>query len=486
MNVRRVVGLYAGCLLAVTGCGVPDSSTDETLAVDQTSAAEAELKNVTAYTMIRHWNTMAMDATGLDHTPVTPPDARVFGEQLGPTRASRSTAIVQLAVFEAMNATSTKYNSLVGMPHAKNASTTAAVAAAAHDALVAMYPSQAPTFDTQFSKDMAALSSTEKEAGVAAGHKAAQLVLASRINDGSVAKEPKVGTDVPLVTGPGQWQPDPLTGNKVALGYYWRYVTPFVIASADQFRPPPPPALDSQEYAAAFNEVKQLGGDVTHTATTRTPEQTEIGVFWAYDGRPSLCAPPRLYNQIAMVIADKMGTSKDAVKLARLLALINLAMADTGIAIWDAKYEYNLWRPISGIRGAAGGTGSLVSDANWYPYGAPASNAQGPNFTPPFPSYPSGHAGFGGALFQMLRNFYGTDDIAFDFVSDEYNGQTKDGSGNPRPVVKRSYAKLSQAEEENGQSRIYLGIHWVFDKTSAITVGQKVADEVFARALTPL
>ena len=187
-----------------------------------------------------------------------------------------------------------------------------------------------------------------------------------------------------------------------------------------------------------------------------------------------------------MVIADKMGTTKDPVKLARLFALVNLAMADAAIAVWDAKYEYNFWRPISGIRAAARGTGSLAGDANWYPYGAPASNAQGPNFTPPFPAYPSGHAGFGGALFQMLRNFYGTDDIAFDFVSDEYDGQTKDGSGNPRPVVRRSYTKLSQAEEENGRSRIYLGIHWEFDATTGITLGQKVADEVFARGLTPL
>ncbi len=107
------------------------------------------------------------------------------------------------------------------------------------------------------------------------------------------------------------------------------------------------------------------------------------------------------------------------------------------------------------------------------------------NFTPPFPSYPSGHGGFGGALFQTLRDFYGTDAVAFSFMSDEFNGITKDHNGVPRPIVTRSFASLSQAEEENGQSRIYLGIHWRFDKTEAIAQGRKVADWVYENAFTP-
>jgi hypothetical protein len=106
------------------------------------------------------------------------------------------------------------------------------------------------------------------------------------------------------------------------------------------------------------------------------------------------------------------------------------------------------------------------------------------NFTPPFPSYPSGHAGFGGALFQTLRDFYGTDNIAFDFMSDEFNGVTKDHNGMVRPMVTRSFTSLSQAEEENGQSRIYLGIHWRFDKTEGIAQGRKVGDWVFDHAFT--
>jgi hypothetical protein len=251
--------------------------------------------------------------------------------------------------------------------------------------------------------------------------------------------------------------------------------------------------MNSPEYTAAYNEVKRLGGDGVTTPTQRTAEQTQIGIFWAYDGTPSLCAPPRLYNQIALQIADQMKSSD--IEVARLLALVNVAMADAGMAIWESKYFYDLWRPIAGIRESDPGTGptgtgdgnaQTVGDLNWKPLGAPASNLQGPNFTPPFPAYPSGHAGFGGALFQTLRNFYGTDKIAFKFISDEFNGVTKGNDGAVRPVIQRSFSSLSQAEEENGQSRIYLGIHWSFDKTEGIALGREVADWVFDHAFAPL
>ena len=121
----------------------------------------------------------------------------------------------------------------------------------------------------------------------------------------------------------------------------------------------------------------------------------------------------------------------------------------------------------------------------WTPLGAPASNLNGPNFTPPFPAYTSGHATFGAALFQTLRNFYRTDRIAFTFVSDEFNGVTLDNHGIVRPLVERRFSSLSQAEEENGQSRIYLGIHWAFDKTAGIVQGRRIADYVFQHAMQP-
>ena len=291
---------------------------------------------------------------------------------------------------------------------------------------------------------------------------------------------------------PGHWRQDPISQIPIALGARWSEVTPFVLSSTSQFRVPPLPALNSAEYTAAYLEAKRFGGDGVVTPTDRTAEQTFIGTFWAYDGTPSLCAPPRLYNQIAVQIADHRHLG--VTEFARMLALVNVAMADAGMAVWESKYHYDFWRPIGGIResdpgtgptGAGDGNGATPGDVTFSPLGAPASNLTGPNFTPPFPAYPSGHAGFGGALFQILRRFYETDHVPFTFVSDEFNGTTKGNDGNVRPYVPRFFSSLSEAEEQNGQSRIYLGIHWRFDKTKGIAQGRRVADFVFDHAFKP-
>src|SRR4029077_5660856 len=155
---------------------------------------------------------------------------------------------------------------------------------------------------------------------------------------------------------------------------------------------------------------------------------------------------------------------------------------------------YQYWRPVTGIResdedtgpsGLGDGNPATIGDPSYSPLGAPASNLTGPSFPPPFPAYPSGHAGFGGALFEILRKYYRTDSIQFTFMSDEFNGVTKDNNGTVRPVGERSFSSLSEAEEENGQSRIYLGIHWAFDKSEGIAQGRRVADYVFANAFRP-
>jgi hypothetical protein len=443
---------------------------------------------------LRYWNEIAINAAGLDHTPVAVSETRLFGEQLGPGRSSRAIAIVHIAIFDAVNAIAGGYRSYTGLSPARpGTSMDAAIAQAAHDTLVALYPSQAASFDELLTEDLHQIPvGRTKTDGISLGQRAAAAILALRSADGSQHAESRVGIDFIMSDDAGKWRQDPISLIPLALGAHWGEVTLFVLQSSAQFRVPPPPALDSPEYAAAFDEVKRLGGDGIVTPTERTPEQTKIGIYWGYDGTPSLCAPPRLYNQITVHIAAQKRTN--AVDLARLLALVNTAMADAGTASWESKYYYQLWRPITGIREADEGTGptgagdgnpATVGDPNFLPLGAPASNLTGPNFTPPFPAYPSGHAVFGGALFQTLRKFYGTDRIAFTFVSDEYNGITLANDGSVRPLAARSFATLSQAEEENGQSRIYLGIHWAFDKTEGIKQGRRIADYVFERAFTP-
>jgi hypothetical protein len=445
--------------------------------------------------MLHHWNHVAIDASGLDHTPVAPGENRVFGEQVGPCRAARAEAIIHIAIFEAVNSVAGGYQSYVGMGRAPSGtSMSAAIAKAAHDTLCALFPSQIPSMDSQLATDLSQIANGPgKTNGIKVGQKAAAAILAMRTGDGSQIHEPKINTEFIPSNAAGYWRQDPISHHPLALGAHWDQVTPFIMLSANQFRAPVPPAINSPAYAAAYNEVKQLGGDGIITPTVRTAEQTEIGLFWAYDGTPSLCAPPRLYNQITVQLADQMRSN--VIEMARLLALVNTAMADAGVAIWESKFYYQYWRPITGIREADAGTGpsgtgdgnpATTGDTTFSPLGAPASNLTGPNFTPPFPAYPSGHAGFGGALFQTLRKFYGTDNIAFTFVSDEFNGLTHDNGGNVRPLIPRSFSTLSQAEEENGQSRIYLGIHWSFDKTEGIAQGRRVADFIFKRLFAPV
>lgn len=428
---------------------------------------------------LRHWNDVALDATGLDHSPLKPGETRVFGEQYGPGRSSRAMAIVHIAMFDAMNAIEGDYQGYTDAGPARDgASIEAAIALAAHDTLVALFPSQTDDLDATLVDDLSGVGDGRaKGDGIECGQAAARAILAERASDGARHAEPRLGVEFVTSDEPGKWRQDPISQAPLALGAHWGAVTPFALRSGDQLRVPPPPALASPEYAAAFNEAKQVGGDGVVTPTTRTQDQTLTGTYWAYDGTPALCAPPRLYNQITTHIAEQRRTG--TMELARLLALANVAMADAAIAVWESKYAYQFWRPITGIREANHETNHAVErDETFTPLGAPASNLSGPNFTPPFPAYPSGHAGIGAALFQTLRRFYATDQIAFTFVSDELNGETVDNHGQVRPLVSRSFSTLSQAEDENAQSRIYLGIHWAFDKTAGIAQGRRVADDV--------
>ena len=426
---------------------------------------------------ILHWNAIALQAEADDKSGI-------FGsaDAAGPTGASRALAIASVAMFDAINSIKGQYEPyLIKVVGVNGANIDAAVGVAAHDTLAAVYPKQTAAFDADLVDWLASIPNSKSESlGIALGKTVAKAVLANRSNDGSNAM-----MDYQLTDAPGHHQPDPLHPDQGFLSPDWGNVMPFGMDDVNNFTISPPPALDSQAYADAFNEVLNYGGDGDNTPTLRTPEQTEIGLFWAYDGTKGLGTPPRLYNQIATVIAKQQHNSE--YQNARMFALINVAMADAGIACWNEKYTYDFWRPIIGIRNAdEDGNPLTVEDANWTPLGAPASNQSGTNFTPPFPSYASGHATFGAALFETLTKFYGRDNITFTFTSDELNGVTTDEKGVARPLEPRTFTSFKQAAEENGQSRIYLGIHWSFDKVNGIAQGDKIADYDFAHILAPL
>jgi hypothetical protein len=254
------------------------------------------------------------------------------------------------------------------------------------------------------------------------------------------------------------------------------------------------PPLDNAEYKKALREVRgrgvqpELMGTLPNNIPKRTADETVIGTFWGYDGVPKLGTPPRFYNQIAREIAMKRSpgsatTPNIVSENARLFAFINVAMADAGILAWDQKFIHDFWRPVVAIRehdtsfgpGATHAANNLSDDADsqWLPLGAPKSNSLGKNFTPPFPAYPSGHATFGAAAFHIIRLFYKVpagdrkrDNLlsGLQIISDELNGVTSDNKGAIRPRHLREYADgLWQMIEENGRSRVYLGVHWVFD-----------------------
>ena len=343
-----------------------------------------------------------------------------------------------------------------------------------------LYPKQASVFSAALTQYLSVPTNTSaRDNGIVVGHNVAVDILGSRFNDGSTV----VGSYVP--TGNvGTHVVDPLNPGQGFLDPAWGNVTPFSPSHSFHYVPHAPPALGSSAYAVAFNDVKSVGGNGTTTSTVRTEEQTEIGLFWAYDGSNRIGVPPRLYNQITRTIAIQEKNTE--IENARLFALVNTALADAGILSWGTKYHFDFWRPVIGIRRAnEDGNLSTDVDAVWTPLGAQVSNRIGKNFTPNFPSYSSGHATFGAALFRTLQHFYGRDHLPFTFVSDELNGITTDSSGNLRPLRPRHFKHLSDAAYENARSRMYLGIHWQFDADEGLRSGTAVGDHVFHSILRP-
>ena len=262
-------------------------------------------------------------------------------------RSSRAMAIVHIAVFDAVNAIVGGYESYTGIAAPRRtASMDAAIAQAAHDTLVALFPRRRAHCDELLAEDLATIrdGAAQERRHRARPARRGGDPRAAR-DDGSEHAEPRVGIDYIPGDGPGKWRQDPISLIPLALGAHWGEVGR---SSCDVGRPVPRAAAAARWTAPstprAFDEVKRArrrrhrDADRAHRRADASP-----AIFWAYDGTPSLCAPPRLYNQIACRSPTQMGT--DVVELARLLALVNVAMADAGIAIWESKYHYKFWRP---------------------------------------------------------------------------------------------------------------------------------------------
>jgi hypothetical protein len=436
---------------------------------------------------ILEWNAVALEVNRISYS------GGVVNDQIGPTRSSRALAIESVAMFDAYNSVHPACSPyLTFVQHAEDASDVAAVAQAAHDTIVAMYPHQQAYIDAALTQSLAQVhDGRDKTLGIEVGTIVAQAILAARTDDGSQIP----GLYVPDGK-PGHHVADPLNPNQGFLTPAWGGVTTFGIPSTDAVPTPPPPSLTSADYTQAYNQVKSLGED---NSSTRTLDETEIGIYWGYDVARGLGDPPRLFNQVARQIAVQEGNT--VAENARMFALINVAMADAGIQCWGIKYRDIFWRPIVAIRRAnETGNPNTVQQTDWSPLGAPKSNPLPGeiNFTPPFPSYTSGHADFAGAAFKTMADFYQTDDvhysISFNFISDEFNGVTTDIHQNIPPIIlnfvrqlePRHYTSFSQAAAEVAASRIYLGIHYRFDAIQGVSAGDRIADIDFDSLLRPL
>jgi len=391
--------------------------------------------NQHASQVILDWNAAALDAIRTEATP--------------PPKASRALAIVQTAIFDAVNGVIRAFGSYHVLPAARlGTSTQAAAAQAACTALVALFPNEQAQFDALLATSLGAVASGQaKDDGIAWGRAVAQAILAARANDGSAIDPPYTPG-----TNPGDWQPTP-PGNLQALLPGWGDVSAFGVSNVAAFVPSGPPALTSQEYADDFNEVKDLGA---LNSATRTADQTETAMFWA-DGAGTF-TPPGHWNAIASQLANADGLS--LAQTARLFAQLDIAVADAAIICWKTKYTYNSWRPITAIQNATSdGNDQTIQDDTWEPLLT----------TPPFPEYTSGHSTFSGAASTILASFFGAN-RAFSAVSD-------DGS------ITRSFTSFTQAADEAGKSRIYGGIHFQSANEDGLACGRSIGTYILANLL---
>jgi hypothetical protein len=366
---------------------------------------------------------------------------------------ARNLALVHVAMFDAVNAIDRSYEPYAAHVHAsRGASQEAAAAQAAHDTLAALYPPRVAVFDAALAEDLAGIPPGLARQGVEIGQEVARQILALRSNDGASA----IMSYTPPNNDPGEWQPTPPDFSPAG-NVHVPFITPFAVTSSSQFRPPPPPALTSPEYAAALNEVKALG---SATSSTRTPDQTQVALLWRLP-----LTNHQVWNRIAQDVAEARHTC--LAESARLFALMDMALNDGLETSNESKYQYVLWRPVTAIRRAE-------EDGNPATEADPAWTTLHPT-TPPYPAYASNASAIGAACATVLAGVFGGDGVPFDVHWDGYGF----------PGVTRSYAGFWAAADEMARSRVYGGIHFTFDCVAGQDIGKDVGHYVMDHFLLP-
>jgi hypothetical protein len=382
--------------------------------------------------------------------------AALVAPPTSPLVMSRNGAIVQASVFDAVNGVNPRYAPIHVQPAAPHgASRRAAAVQAAYAALVKLYPSQQSTFDAKLADSLAVIASgsaIENSESIARGIEWGQAVADSiwswRSTDGFTPAPPPFlgGSNV------GQWRPTP-PGFLPGAGPQFAYMTPWVMASPSQFRPAGPPALGGAQYASDFNETKTMG---SLSSSTRTDDQTLLSKFWASTSTVSF------WDTTAVALS----TERHATLLdnARLLAMLNIAIADAAIACWEAKYHYVFWRPVTAIPLAdTDGNSATEADPSWAPLIT----------TPNFPEYPSGHSTTSGAAAAVLAKAFG-ETISFSVSSDVMLG------------VVRSFSSFSAALDEIQDARVFGGIHFRSACVDGQAAGKEVGDFIIANSFSSI
>lgn len=387
---------------------------------------------------------------------------------------SRMYAMMHAAVHDAVNAIDRRSRPYTfDRAVTATASADAAVAAAARGVLVpvistlqelpACIAAGLASTEASYAAALAAIpDGAAKSDGIALGEATAAAIVALRASDGADA--PFADFGYVEGTRPGEWR-FTADGPPLAFGPTYGNVTPFVLQHGAQFRPAPPYKVTSKQYAADYDEIKALGGNGVSTPSTRTAEQTEIGLFW-------IESSPLAWNRLARAISDDEGL--DLWENARLFGLLNLALADGYIASWNAKYHYKFWRPITAVRlGDADGNPDTEGDADWTPLQP----------TYPMPDHDSAHAVEGGAAAEVLKQFFGTDHIPFSACSLSLPAGST--CADPSPILRR-FATFSEAAAENAVSRIYIGIHFRNAVEEGVKHGRKIGLLTVNRTLKPV